>query len=114
MPITKRTFVVNSIAAFAAAVFSRGAQASSQSGVNHKVAIRDWKYIPYSLEVKPGDTITWTNYDVAPHTATALDRNWDTGWLEKNDEGTVHVVAGMPTEYYCTVHPQMRAEIKFV
>jgi len=114
MPITKRAFLVNSIAAFAVAVFSRKARANSQSGVNHEVKILDFKYVPYSLEVKPGDTNTWINLDTAPHTATALDRNWDTGWLEKDEEGTVHVVAGMPTEYYCTVHPAMRAEIKFV
>jgi len=114
MLISKRAFLVNTVAAFAATVFGRTAKASSQSGVNHSVKIRRFQYDPETIEVRPGDTITWTNQDVAPHTSTALDRSWDTGRIRRNEDGSVHVVAGMPTDYFCIYHPQMRGSIKIV
>ncbi len=114
MQITKRAFLANTVAAFAAAVFSRQARATSQSGVTHQVQIRAFQYEPETIEVRPGDTITWTNHDIAPHTASALDESWDTGRIRRSQDGSVHVVAGMPTEYFCIYHPQMRGKIKLV
>jgi plastocyanin len=37
----------------------------------HTVVIERMRFIPETLEVKPGDTIVWRNRDPFPHTATA-------------------------------------------
>ena len=39
----------------------------------HVVEIRNLEFTPKELTVVPGDTITWINYDLVPHTVTADD-----------------------------------------
>ena len=38
------------------------------------VDIKDFTYVPDPVEIPVGATVTWTNSDTAPHTATAQDR----------------------------------------
>ena len=49
------------------------------------LSIRDFAFEPGNLQIPVGATVTWTNYDDAPHTATAKDGSWDTGILNKGD-----------------------------
>ena len=39
------------------------------------VDIRDFAYSPNPIEIAAGDTVTWTNQDEVPHTATGEDRD---------------------------------------
>jgi len=39
----------------------------------HVVEIRNLEFTPKELVVATGDTITWINYDLVPHTVTADD-----------------------------------------
>ncbi len=80
-------------------------------GPSETVEIRDFTFSPGNLQVPVGATVTWTNYDDAPHTATAKTRDWDTGSLNGGDSRYVTFrVAGSFT-YYCTIHPSMVARI---
>jgi plastocyanin len=73
------------------------------------VAIRDFAFAPGNLQVPTGAKVTWTNYDDAPHTATAKDGSWDTGILNKGDTKTITFDKAGEYEYYCKVHPSMIA-----
>ncbi len=64
--------------------------------------------------VKPGDTIIWTNQDIAPHTATALDDSWDTGTITKGKSKNILVTENFLPQYFCRFHPQMRATLQGV
>ena len=75
------------------------------------VAIRDFAFAPGNLQVPVGATVTWTNYDDAPHTATAKDGSWDTGILNKGDSETITFDKAGDYEYYCKVHPNMIARL---
>jgi len=75
--------------------------------VNHQVKIEGFVFEPASLSVKMGDSITFTNLDIVPHTATAKDRSWDTGNLAKDEAATITVEADMVTDYFCAYHPNM-------
>ncbi|MBI5284624.1 MAG: cupredoxin family copper-binding protein [Chloroflexi bacterium] len=75
------------------------------------VSIRDFAYAPGNLQVPVGATVTWTNYDDAPHTATAKDGSWDTGMLNKNEKTTITFELPGAYEYYCKVHPDMIARL---
>jgi plastocyanin len=77
----------------------------------HVIEITGFKYIPESLSVKAGDTITWINKDIAPHTATADDASFDTGTLNLNESGSITVTADQTIAYFCKYHPMMRANI---
>lgn len=76
-----------------------------------EVSIREFAFDPERLEIAVGDRVRWTNEDIAPHTATALDGSWDTGLLQR--EETAEVVFGSEgaADYRCTFHPVMTASI---
>ena len=77
-------------AALAAVVFSacmsQPVPADAADGDMHVIEIRKLEFNPPTLEVEPGDTITWINHDLVPHTVTADDRSWDSPTLKTGDE----------------------------
>ncbi|MBI2913443.1 MAG: cupredoxin family copper-binding protein [Chloroflexi bacterium] len=74
------------------------------------VEIRNFDYTPRDLTVPAGARVTWTNYDAAPHTATAKGQ-WDTGILDKGDSATLTFDQPGTYEYFCLVHPSMKASL---
>jgi plastocyanin len=81
--------------------------AAASSGVT----IKDFKYAPPSISVSVGDTITWTNQDVAPHTATANDGSFDTGSLSKGKSGSHTFTKAGSFPYICSIHPSMKGTV---
>lgn len=92
--------------AFAAALFAFPAFAA-----DHAVSISGMKFNPPTIEVAAGDTITFTNEDGAPHTATALDGSFDTGRLGKGDKATVTIAAAGSFDYRCNIHTSMKGQV---
>jgi plastocyanin len=78
---------------------------------DHAVAIKNFKFVPASIEVAAGDTITFTNEDSAPHTATANDGSFDTGNLDKDQSATVTIAAAGSFDYICEYHPMMKGTV---
>jgi plastocyanin len=109
---TRRALLAGAAATGALAALPARAGRDVKDGKIYKIEIKDFKFSPARLTVKPGDKIRWINRDRAPHDATALDRSWKTKVLRKNGKDDITVTEGMVTIYYCSVHPQMRA--KFV
>jgi plastocyanin len=71
------------------------------------VSILDNAYEPAILEAATGQTITWQNDGVLPHTVTATDSSFDSSFMVP---GAVYQLSfGAPGEYayFCTVHPEM-------
>ena len=75
------------------------------------VAMRDFAFSPGNLQVPVGATVTFTNYDAAPHTATAQDGSWDTCLLNKGESKAITFDKAGDYEYYCRVHPAMIARL---
>ena len=71
------------------------------------VAIQGFAFHPPSLTVPVGSTITWTNQDSAPHTATAKDGSFDTGTLKQGQSMTITFSKAGTFAYYCQFHPFM-------
>ena len=78
---------------------------------DHAVEIRNMSFSVPALEVAVGDTVTFTNSDAAPHTATARDGSFDTGRLTKGQSATVTITGAGTFDYFCTFHPMMKATI---
>ena len=78
---------------------------------SESVAMRDFAFSPGNLQVPVGATVTFTNDDAAPHTATAQDGSWDTGLLNKGDSKAITFDQAGDYEYYCKVHPAMIARL---
>lgn len=83
----------------------------TKGGTSEAVMIRDFTYSPGNLVVPVGATIRWTNQDAAPHSATASDGSWDTGLLSRGDSAEVTFTQPGTFEYFCTVHPDMKARL---
>lgn len=78
------------------------------------VTIQDSSFRPGNLRVTAGTSVTWTNRDGVPHTATSTDGSWDTGLLSQRESGTITFDEPGVYEYSCLPHPNMKARIEVV
>lgn len=104
----KQTFF-NLSAPFAFATMLATASVTSVYAADHKVSIEGFKFVPASLTVSVGDTVTFTNNDGAPHTATGS--GFDTGTLRKGQSATVTITSSGENAYVCNFHPMMKGTI---
>lgn len=109
---------VAAIAAAASAArfapFADHAHGAAQPRTDHFVEITGFKFKPATLAVRAGDTVTWVNRDIAPHTATAADGSWDTGKLARGEQKSLQIKPDMAADYVCRFHPVMKARITLV
>jgi len=89
-------------------------KADDPQSKQHVVEIRNLEFTPKELAVAPGDTITWVNYDLVPHTVTADDESWDSGLVGSQGQWQTVVQADMHTTYFCRYHPSMTARLRIV
>jgi plastocyanin len=75
------------------------------------VIIEGFAFSPATLTVAAGTTVTWTNRDSAPHTATADDSSFDSPALAAG--ATFSQVFATPGTfaYHCAIHPRMTATL---
>lgn len=68
------------------------------------VIIQNFTYQPQDLRIPVGTTVTWVNRDSAPHTVTADDGRFDSGFLDQGQSFsfTFDQVGTLP--YYCVFH----------
>ena len=87
-----------------------GCTTSSEAGTV-SVGIENFAFAPADVTATVGETITWTNSDSAPHTATLDDGACDTGNIAQDaSAGLVFDAAGM-YPYHCAIHPNMMGTI---
>jgi hypothetical protein len=72
--------------------------------------IRDGTFAP-ALTVAAGTTVTWTNEDWAPHTATAEDGSFDSGRLNQGDSFDQTFDEPGTFAYHCSFHPGMMGSV---
>ena len=75
------------------------------------VQIKRFTFVPASLSVKAGTTVTWTNEDSTPHTVTSTDGSWGSDQLAQGDSYMKLFSTPGSYEYHCSIHPYMRGVI---
>jgi plastocyanin len=87
----------------------------SESGGNggaKSVTISDFAYEPAELTVPKGTTVTFTNRDSAPHTATSKESGlFESGTIDGGKTGQVELEESGTFAYYCLFHPFMKGTI---
>ncbi|HWQ11295.1 MAG TPA: cupredoxin family copper-binding protein [Roseiflexaceae bacterium] len=101
--------VVVALLALFALLPAAGAAPRAQETEN--VGIRDFKFDPATVTIAVGDTVVWTNNDQAPHTATAVDKSFDTGRLDNGQQGSVTFDRAGTFQYVCTFHDTMTGTV---
>lgn len=85
---------------------------ASPPGSGSAITIKDFKFSPATLTVRPGARITVTNDDSAPHTVTADDgHSFDTGTLQQGSSKTITAPSTGRFAFHCTVHPFMKGQL---
>ena len=74
------------------------------------VTIENMQFAPATLTVKRGDTVTWVNDDLVPHTATA-GNTFDSKSIEPGKSWSWVAKASTQLKYVCTLHPSMTATL---
>ena len=82
-------------------------------GATHVVNVGDGVFGPASLTVAVGDTVTWTNDDDSPHTATAAGQ-FDSGNLDPGQSFSFTFDEPGTYSYVCLYHDDMTATITVV
>jgi plastocyanin len=77
------------------------------SGEGVQAEISDFAFVPGTLTVKVGTTVTWTNKDSVGHTVTSDDGIFDSGILGKGSSFSYKFTTVGTFGYFCTPHPYM-------
>ncbi|MEU9174479.1 plastocyanin/azurin family copper-binding protein [Streptomyces sp. NPDC048420] len=83
------------------------------SAASYSVAMKGYAFSPASLSVPAGSTVTWTNYDTAPHDVktTSGPVSIHSPMLNKGQSWSFTFTTAGSYGYVCTVHPDMIAGI---
>jgi plastocyanin len=76
-----------------------------------QVNIDNFAFVPATLTVRAGSTVTWTNHDEEPHTVAASDGSFHSPGMGTG--GTFsHTFATAGTfDYVCSIHPMMHGTV---
>jgi plastocyanin len=74
------------------------------------VRIEKRAFTPLAIAVKSGTLVSWTNYDLSPHTVTGSGFN--SGALSQGAVWSQHFTKPGRYEYRCSIHPTMRGVVE--
>jgi plastocyanin len=94
-------------------VFRANLHFGGANGAVPTAAILNGVFVPGTLTVTSGATVTWYQVDnaVNAHTVTALDGGFDSGLLRDSATFSYRFTRAGTYEYVCTLHPTMRAKV---
>ena len=91
------------------AVVPQAAAASVEGGA--KVSIVNFAFTPAEITIGPGDSVTWTNDDGAPHGLAYLDGAKGTDLLLPGASFSRRFDQPGTYDYNCSVHPYMTGRV---
>ena len=100
---TWRTVIVAGVVVAALTATHVGAASSAAVG------IKEFKFTPSVLTVAVGTTVTWINHDEEPHTITSANAAFGSTGLSLDDTFAQTFTRPGRYEYFCALHPHMKA-----
>jgi plastocyanin len=80
---------------------------------DHKVNIDDMAFVPDTININAGDTVTWSNLDAVGHSACRdMPPPFDTGVIARGDtsDPIAFSTAGS-YDYFCRQHRRMTGKV---
>jgi plastocyanin len=75
------------------------------------VSIEGFAFLPKTLTIEPGQSVTWTNKDASPHTVTSTTSAFDSSTLSQNQTFQHQFTSPGSFSYFCAFHPGMTGTI---
>ncbi|CAN5830912.1 hypothetical protein BH23CHL8_BH23CHL8_14390 [soil metagenome] len=75
------------------------------------VVLIDRAFLPPTMEISAGATVTWTNDDPEGHTVTALDGAFDSGFMAAGATFSHTFDSPGLYDYFCAIHPDMQGSV---
>jgi plastocyanin len=75
------------------------------------VSINNFAFVPATLTVHRGDTVTWTNHDEEPHTVAAGDGSFHSPGMDANATYSFTFTTQGSYDYICSIHPSMHGTV---
>jgi plastocyanin len=98
--------------ALAAGTLVAALTSSPASGANGvAVGIDDFAFTPRELTVPAGTTVTWTNHDEEPHTITSAAGAFGSAGLAHDEDFSRTFTDPGRYDYFCALHPHMKATV---
>ncbi len=96
---------------FAAACGGSG-ESSEPVATTEVQMVKSYRFDPKVIEITAGDTVTWTNQDEVPHTATGQDRDvLQSGTISPGASFSQVFPEAGEFGYFCEFHPNMTGTI---
>ncbi|MGA8030075.1 MAG: metallophosphoesterase [Bryobacteraceae bacterium] len=76
-----------------------------------QIKIDNFSFVPKSLSLKAGATVTWTNGDDIPHTATSTEKKFASPVLDTGEAFSFRFQEAGSYPYFCKIHPTMTGTI---
>lgn len=88
------------------------APAADAAAATDAVAVENFAYVPATVTIKTGTTLTWTNKDQDPHTVTSMNGGpLHSAPLNAGDSYRYTFTVPGRYDYLCTIHPFMTATV---
>ncbi len=75
------------------------------------VGVEHFQFLPPTLTVPVGATVTWVNHDEETHTVMSATGAFASAALETNDRYSYRFTAPGTYTYFCALHPHMKAVV---
>lgn len=107
MSSPERRVILPVLATLLIAALYAGPAARADQPLRAQIVIKEFKFTPASLTVKPGTTVMWANEDDEPHTVVSDSGIFRSGAIDT--DGTFSFRFDRPGTYHfiCSIHPQM-------
>jgi plastocyanin len=109
LKIAATTRIALAVTAIAAALLGLAAASTAARDTNVLIVFR--AYQPSQLTVLAGQTVTWRNSGLGPHTVTADAGQFDSGTLAAGTTFSYTFSAPGMYLYSCTIHPTMHGSV---
>jgi amicyanin len=84
---------------------------TTDSASQKSIAIQNMEYANKDIQVKVGETVTWTNKDLVGHTVTSDSGAFESGNINKDQSFSFTFTSEGTFPYHCAPHPWMKGKV---
>jgi plastocyanin len=88
-----------------------GVGAAEKLAAAPQIVIEHQKYLPATLTVPAGTTVTWVNHDDDPHTVMASSGQFSSRGIDTGERFSRRFTVPGTYVYFCALHPLMTGTI---